>query len=407
MLERAAMMARRTFRLPGIQDLTKEQERALSLPIQGQHLIVGGPGTGKSVLTLLRARHLTMEKRDYQFLVYTHLLDRSNRQLFAGDLPSKTWMRWFREVFREVTSQAPPLLPAERPGGFADFDWQGIRRVIDTSEDLRAVEPRSVRPLLVIDEGQDMPPDFYGSLVRMGFENFFVAADQNQQITASHCSRQELEEALALDSDQVVELSRNYRNTHAIWMLAREFYTGDPASPLPDPPPSNAGTTPVLITYAPEQFGEVAHRIVQRARKRPNRLIGVLAPCNAVRERYWEAITDYAASAGPRQGDLQILTFHGKNRPEVHFDLGGILVINAQACKGLEFDEVVCADINAHRFNPEDPTATRKLFYVMVARARQEVFLLMQEEGSAAAIESILPHETAVLKRGRLSTEAR
>ena len=49
-------MARRKFELPGIQDLGKEQEAARALPREGQHLIVGGPGTGKSVLALIRAR---------------------------------------------------------------------------------------------------------------------------------------------------------------------------------------------------------------------------------------------------------------------------------------------------------------------------------------------------------------
>jgi DNA helicase-2/ATP-dependent DNA helicase PcrA len=49
-------MAKREFNLPGIQDLSKEQEDARALPKQGQHLIIGGPGTGKSVLALLRSR---------------------------------------------------------------------------------------------------------------------------------------------------------------------------------------------------------------------------------------------------------------------------------------------------------------------------------------------------------------
>ena len=39
------------------------------------------------------------------------------------------------------------------------------------------------RPFLVIDEGQDMPPQFYHALVALGFDRFFVVADQNQQIT--------------------------------------------------------------------------------------------------------------------------------------------------------------------------------------------------------------------------------
>ena len=38
-------MAKRRFQLPGIQDLSKEQERVRALPFEGQHLVIGGPGT--------------------------------------------------------------------------------------------------------------------------------------------------------------------------------------------------------------------------------------------------------------------------------------------------------------------------------------------------------------------------
>jgi len=69
-------MAKRRFDLPGIQDLSKEQEAARALPKAGQYLIVGGPGTGKSVLALIRTRRHQRDGDDYLFLVYNHLLNR-------------------------------------------------------------------------------------------------------------------------------------------------------------------------------------------------------------------------------------------------------------------------------------------------------------------------------------------
>lgn len=82
----------RRFELPGIQDLNKDQDAALALPLEGQHLIIGGPGTGKSVVALLRARRLAQDQKRYRILVYNHLLEGSNRHLFGGDqaLISKT-----------------------------------------------------------------------------------------------------------------------------------------------------------------------------------------------------------------------------------------------------------------------------------------------------------------------------
>ena len=87
----------RRFDLPGIQDLNKDQDEALARPLDGQHLIIGGPGTGKSVVALLRARRLAAEDKNYLILVYNHLLNGSNRKLFGStqSLDSNTWEGWF------------------------------------------------------------------------------------------------------------------------------------------------------------------------------------------------------------------------------------------------------------------------------------------------------------------------
>lgn len=393
-------MAKRIFKLPGIQDLSKEQEQARALPLTEQHLIIGGPGTGKSVLTLLRARRLAAEKKGYQFLVYTHLLDRSNLQLFQGPLASNTWQKWFNETFKLMTGHWPPRLAAQQANGYPPYDWERIRQIARAGDLAKA--PR--RLLLLIDEGQDMPPEFYETLTTLGFEHFFVAADQNQQITESCSSRRDIEVALDLDTTEVVELRQNYRNTFPIWKLAMEFYTGDPASPPSEAPNRREGSVPGLITYSPEQFSEVARRIVRRASNRPTRLIGVITPNNRVRERYMNELQAAKRSSNMPGDDFQLETFHRDHEPDVRFDRGGILVINVQACKGLEFDEVFCADINEHFVNSEDLTPTKKRFYVMVARAREDLFLLKREGGNEA-INRILPEDRSVLKRGRLKLE--
>lgn len=394
-------MSDRKFKLPGIQDLSKEQEQARALPLTGQHLIIGGPGTGKSVLTLLRAKRLAAEKQDYRFLVYNHLLDRSNVQLYGGSLASETWHNWFNAKYLSMTGR-PVARLAEQSNGFRPHDWKRIKEVAEACNIAGSLS----RLLLVIDEGQDMPQEFYDTLVTLGFENFFVAADQNQQITESCSSRQQIEEALGLETDEVVELRQNYRNTFSIWRLAMAFYTGDRASPPSEAPNRREGSVPNLITYAPEQFPDLVQAIVRRAYNRPSRLIGVIAPNNKVRKCFMEELQAAKSSTKVPGQALQLETFYGSYRPKVRFDRGGILVINAQACKGLEFDEVVCADIDEHYVNPEDLIPTKKLFYVMVARAREDVFML-RRKGGAEVINQILPKDRSVLNRGKLKSRAK
>ena len=393
-------MAKRRFELPGIQDLSKEQEAARALPREGQHLIIGGPGTGKSVLALIRTRRHQRDGEDYLFLVFNHLLNRASGELIGEGLKSETWIGWFHKIFKETTGKPAPLMPPRSGSSFRSIDWDRVDAII------RSLPPPTIdieRPYLIIDEGQDMPRQFYDSLVNLGFEDFFVAADQNQQITEENSSRRDMENGLGLDTADVKELTWNYRNRYPVARLAREFYTGDPASPPPDLPSRgpSAVTVPRLYSYHPDDLCAVARRILRLSDREPRQLIGVIAPNNGVRERYLEALRSVDVPLDNPRPTIE--TFHGDHRPEVVFGEGGILVINAQACKGLEFDSVILADIDEHWFNPRDPDAARRLFYVMVARAIERVFLFMKQ--GEHSIETILPTDPSILQRGVIDGE--
>ena len=394
-------MARRRFELPGIQDLGKDQEAALALPKNGlqqegrQHLIIGGPGTGKSVLALLRARRHRRDGDDHLFLVFNHLLDRASGQLFGDGLASRTWFGWFLSTFEEVTGAPVPRLKSGNDG-FREIDWAGADEVI---RELPPAKESRQSPFLVIDEGQDMPPGFYNALVGLGFDRFFVVADQNQQITGANSSRKDIADCLAIESTDVIELRQNYRNNYPVARLAREFYTGDPASPPPELPESAPGAVPLLYSYEQSNLSAVAQGILRLADRDPRKLIGVIAPNNQVRERYLEALRSVEVRLDNPRPTIE--TYHQGNRAEVAFDEGGILVINAQSCKGLEFDVVVLADIDEHFVRRRDPDDTRRLFYVMVARAREQVFMFTKRDGRKDILR-ILPADRDILRRKEL-----
>ena len=391
-------MAKRKFELPGINDLSKEQEAARALPKEGQYLVIGGPGTGKTVIALIRARRHQRDGDDYVFLVWNHLLHGFTSGL-AGEIESATWEWWFGKVVDELTGYPLPRKEPE-PNGYRPIDWAGVAELTNDQS------PIADSPYLVIDEGQDMPPEFYRSLVALGFENFFVVADQNQQITDSHSSRADIEAELGLDPTDVTELRSNYRNTTPIAKLAREFYTGDPASPPPELP-DVPGVPPLLYSYldSEAQFRLLCKSIVKRVDDNPQSLVGVIVANNKVRKRYFDALRSVPPS--DLDHDLpNIWTFYGEHKPDIPFDEGGILVVNAQACKGLEFDTVVLADIDQHRpYCPWDLDPMKKRFYVMVARAQKRVILLRRQTGNL--LEAILPKDPEVLKRERFSSEPR
>ena len=386
-------MAKRKFELPGIQDLSKEQEAARALCKEGQHLIIGGPGTGKSVLALLRAGHHHRDGDNYLFLVFNHLLSRASGQLFGNGLASRTWIGWFLRTFQEVAGVPVPRLESGNDG-FSEIDWASTDEIIQALP--AEADPRS--PYLVIDEGQDMPPGFYNALVGLGFDRFFVVADQNQQITKTNSTRQDIENCLDIKTEDVFELRLNYRNDYPVAKLAGHFYTGDPASPPPELPEPAQGDVPLLFEYHECDIDAVARRILLFADRDRRQLVGVLAPDNRVRERYLKALQSVDVQLDNPRPTIGTY-YYGGNPDQVAFDEGGILVINAQSCKGLEFDTVVLADIDEHRVNDRD--RARRLFYVMVARARERVFMFMKRD-RGRDIERILPEDRNVLGRKEL-----
>jgi superfamily I DNA/RNA helicase len=387
----------RRFTLPGIQDLNKDQDEALALPLEGQHLIVGGPGTGKSVVALLRARRLARDDRTYRTLVYNHLLDHSNRHLFGSEqtFSAKTWDSWFRSIFKYFFDTLPTRKP-EHAGGYRPIDWESVEQLVQGEFANKNLSGK----YLVIDEGQDMPPAFYRTLTHLGFENFYVAADQNQQIHPDKCSsRQDIENILAIDPGDTLELKINYRNTRPIALLAQHFYPADPASPKPDlPNASLSAATPELWTYGQthtQTFSEIADRILQMSDRNPRKLIGIVTPDNTVRTKFNDALL----RADPKldNGKPPIQSFVSGQRELPNFGQGGVMIINAQSCKGLEFDTAILADIDQHQ-PKRDLHALKARLYVMVARAREQVILL-RTGNACPVVDGLLPTEPTILAR--------
>lgn len=411
-------MAKREFNLPGIQDLSKEQEDARALPKQGQHLIIGGPGTGKSVVALLRSRRHHQDKDDYVFLVYNKLLHQASCQLFGEELRSQQWQSWFMKTFRAATGDAVPMHSKDEQG-WQNIDWAQASTIISTLPH----HEEAKLPFLIIDEGQDMPPDFYQALANLGFENFYVVADGNQQIAPGKGSLPIPEIAGLLGYEcrpaddpqnsiwvktnadgtveQLIDLLTNYRNSYPIARLAQEFFTYS-TSRLPELPNRPSRIRPLLIEYIEGKFQKIIERILKNADMHPNKLYGVITPDNKVREKYYQALITAKVKLDNGQPRIETYANNMGDNPNISFNEGGIMVINAQSCKGLEFDTLFLADIDQYHCNTRNQETVKRLFYVMVARAREQVVML-KKAGITCAVEAILPQDTEIMERKNAS----
>lgn len=379
---------KRKFQLPT--KTSKDQDTALAKPLEGRYLIKGGPGTGKSVVALLRARQLSQESKAYHFLVYNKTLLEANKHLFGNNLQASTWESWFRQLYRIIFSDDIPSISQEN--GYRAIDWEKVSTNIqELNNDFKLDD----YPYLVIDEGQDMPPVFYKALINLGFENIYVVADQNQQLEPNRNSTiEEIQTELNISDEETQVLTTNYRNTYPIALLALAFYTGDPANrPLEMPKNTESAHMPELLKY--QDIIRLAENLLRRADTHPRKLFGVITPNNAVRETLLNALN----LSNPKLDNdkAPVRTYSNQQYTDLDFGMGGIMVINTQSCKGLEFDTAILADIdlNTPRNNTDQ---LMKRFYVMVARARDRVYLLRNGQ-AAAHVEIILPPEDILARR--------
>jgi len=153
---------KRKFKLPGVDDLNKDQDRVLRLPEDGQFLIVGGPGTGKSVVALLRTMKYH-KNNDYAFLTFNKVLLTATKQLVDFSLNSFTLDSWFGKEYWSIFKEFTPNIE----GSERKPDYDQIMKNLEH----KGIEEKSYH--IIIDEGQDKPTKYYEALMYFGIVNYF------------------------------------------------------------------------------------------------------------------------------------------------------------------------------------------------------------------------------------------
>jgi superfamily I DNA/RNA helicase len=358
------------MRLPSYQDLSKEQDRINDLPIDGRHLVVGAPGTGKTVMGLYRAAMLKRARRRAKLLMYSRLLTQytqnaADELLLDGTV--ETFHRWFFDFYYRNYGRRPPEAEPYR------YDFSEALTLINSSPPTDKAESD-----LIVDEGQDLPKEFY-LLTPLIADNVVVFADENQRIT-DWCSS--IAEIKAFGGfREVHSLTRNYRNTREIADLAAAFYTGL-SSGVPESP-QRSGQKPVLRRHANLDAFADALRIYEQNNE--DRTIGVFVPNGKVQRRLIRVLEDKTRNpVQSYQGGL------GAKAPKLRFDAPGIIVTHYKSAKGLEFDSVFIPELQDVVDDLESPEIRMK-FYVLVSRAREELYLSYSGIGEPAIINLIPP----------------
>ncbi|GAD79751.1 hypothetical protein VEZ01S_20_00230 [Vibrio ezurae NBRC 102218] len=384
-------VSKRINELPQLHNLTKQQQRVLRLPLEGQHLVVGAPGTGKSVVALHRMKKYEGKGRIPKVLTFNHVLASHTSQLSDCDLT--TAMSWLYKTQYDLTAQYMPQRPpspSEKKKREVNPDYDQLKNIFSAYYGKVPIQD------LIVDEGQDLPSGYYESLMELGFENFFIVGDQNQQITEDNSSRRDLEEVLGLSSDSVIELEENFRNTGPIARLCQHFYT-DRASPLPKLPERPSLLKPTLLNYS--TVNACAETILRAADRDSGKLIGVIVASETKREDYFKKFSQIDI---PRDNEKPIISTYSSNQKQgnvnIDFSSGGIVVLCDKSVKGIEFDAVYVI-LDGLQIIGGDEDAMRKRLYVMTSRAKDELFLMQSALYPNKSVEALLPTDSNILER--------
>jgi|26BtaG_2_1085354.scaffolds.fasta_scaffold02154_3 DNA helicase IV len=375
-------MAKRIFELPRQDQLTKEQRKVLRLPADGRFLVIGAPGTGKSVVALMRLQSLSHIDNTH-FLTFNHVLNHANQYLVDEQYKNSmhTAMSWFYSLYWHTCRQYMPEKEDYQP------DYQDA--VINLKAHGYQLEGHS----LVIDEGQDLPQGWYDAVQSLQVKNFFVVADQNQQITEHHSSRADLEDCLVLDSSEVIELKENWRNTTPIATFCSHFYT-DKASPKPAIPNRPSADIPILYEY--DMLDKAKNQILMEYDFDPSKLIGVFVASDAKREDWVKRLAKDNEKRSNPSPIISTYSSSQKGNVNIDFGQGGIVVLNDMSVKGIEFDTVfIQTDGYTNKSGTEE--SLKKRMYVMSSRAREKLYLFKSDKFNNV-LEEILPRENKTIK---------
>lgn len=396
------------MRFPKLSELDRDQSAIYNgAPPEGTVLIVGPPGTGKSVIAFHRAHLLEQIGRSPRVIMYNKVLVQytSSRGNVASNVKVSTlhnWAYgWWIRVVRNNRARPPTVA-----GNRFTHDWTAMQleavRQATSDSGARAVNWGH----LIIDEGQDFPPSMYACLqLTMNVANatgaqpklaVTVLADENQRLEPSRNSKiDEIRQALGLhvDDRNVFHLNKNYRNTREVAKFAACFYvglaTGKPTNP------TRTGDLPMVSVIARDTHGKFlnacADKIAMYAKLRRTEEVAVLTMKEKARESIFNRIRTKLEGES-----IEVQSYSSSNEAlraqDLAFDRPGhVTVLNAASAKGLEFDAVFIVDPGALMSAGSGDLNVKMTLYVLCSRARSYLNVMLLGDDNARRLMEWVP----------------
>ena len=372
------------FNFPDFEDLTEEQKNIWALSSSGKYLITGAPGTGKTVMSVWRLIKLYKDfEGDLKFITYGKMLNNYTKEVLSNLDDSKEFdgiensietyysfvNDWHKELF---DTPAPKENTNER---FPPFDFNAITDNLKQKYTLKNIPKAN----FLVDEGQDLPPEFYQWIVGVTANNFTVCADEDQTIYPNQSSLSQIKNKAILNDNQSYNLTHNFRNNIHLGRALLKFHdliAGDPTKkPSID---EHEGIKPVIKKSSKsEDIDEIIN-----LSKNTNDVIGVILSSKYDVKRWYQNIKKQRGSTGSNKYYVGAYwNTNGGTDQDIrnardtinNLDKVKILITTVHSAKGLEFDHVFIPNIDSSYLWKDmdlENRANLRLFYVAMSRPK-------------------------------------
>ena len=348
-----------------INELDEDQKRVIALPGDGDCLLLGPPGSGKTNLLLLRGKYLYKRgQKNILLVVFTRTLQEfivggSREYGFPTDRVV-THRRWQQDLLYAYGMRVIP------PDTFE------AQRAFYTDHISNLVEGRGLADIydaILIDEAQDYTVEEMRLFKRLG-KRIFAVADSRQQIYPGENPVPGLQELIP----EVERLRFHYRNGRRICeladVLAKDTTTYEPM--IKTCRYSEGGQESSVEHKACadllEQIEDVLLRLPTQLAAYPDEFIGVLTPRREEMDVIWQRLA--SSPLGPQcvvQGAGETISF-APDKP--------ICICTAHAAKGLEFRATHLLGCEYFKRFPQN----RNLVFTAVTRTKTALSLYYAAE---------------------------
>jgi superfamily I DNA/RNA helicase len=363
------------------EDLTPDQWRAIEMPMNEHRVILGAPGSGKTLALLYRARHLCREHRishdRFRIFVFTNVLKqyiRSGiRDLGLSEDCTLTLDDWCKSYYQaQIRGRVPWDEDHRRP------DFEAIRQAVLAAQSGRP----PVYEFILVDEGQDLDRECFELLKKVG-KHITVCVDQKQQIYDRGSTEEEIVRTLSLKRGNVTLLDA-YRCCPYIVQVAAAFVPDDAERAAFLNQGRTAQTelqTPLL--YMARTFEDEKRRLIEIIRERQvvDRNIAILFPLNK---------QVYGFAQGLRDEGLEVETWDRKNGRALDFGSGVPKILTLHSAKGLTFDTVIMPRLVQASFPLVSDIRREKLLFVGITRATKWVYLSTVEGNGISELNKLV-----------------